>query len=165
MNKKDISRFVLAGAGLVLLSTVPGPSLAQNSSQAPVPLQQATASPASAPRPVPKKVTGPLDYFEGLTYTDEQKAKIEEIHKQTKVRLDKVVRDNQLSPEQKDAMLQGYRRIEAGEIFQLLTPQQQKEVQQHASARRAAMKPQQQRNGSQPTTAPQSPQHTPAPQN
>ena len=165
MNKTDVSRFVLAGAGLVFLSSVPGPSLAQNSSQAPVPLQQATASPASTPRPVPKKVTGPLDYFEGLTYTDEQKAKIDEIHKQTKARLDTVVRDDKLSPEQRDAMVQGYRRIEAGEIFELLTPGQQKEVQERAKAHRAAMKPQQQRNGSQPTTAPQSPQHSAAPQN
>ena len=163
MNRKYVSRVVLAGVGLVLLWSVPGPSLAQASAQAPGPLPQATAPKAPTPRPVSKKSAGPLDDFAGLTYTEEQKGKISEIHGDTKSRMDKVSRDESLTVDQKQAMLLGYQRMEASQIFRLLTPEQQREVQQHAMARRRAMRQQQQRSGSQPAPvmAPQSP-HPPA---
>jgi len=40
--------------------------------------------------------------------------------------------------DQKDAMLQGYRRLERSQVFKLLTPEQQREVRKRISARRAA---------------------------
>jgi len=35
-------------------------------------------------------------------------------------------------------MLEGYRRLERGQVFKLLTPEQQREVRKKISARRAA---------------------------
>ena len=52
--------------------------------------------------------------------------------------MDLVVKDEKLSPDQKEAMLQGYRRLERGQVFKLLTPEQQREVRKRISARRAA---------------------------
>jgi len=59
-----------------------------------------------------------------LTLTADQKAKIDEIHQKTKSRLDAVVKDEKLDADQKGAMLVGYRRLENGQIFNLLTPEQ-----------------------------------------
>jgi Spy/CpxP family protein refolding chaperone len=52
--------------------------------------------------------------------------------------MDLVVKDDKLDSEQKQAMLQGFRRLEAGEIFKVLTPEQQKEVRKRLTAQRAA---------------------------
>jgi len=82
----------------------------------------------------------PTDYFSGLKFTPEQKAQIDEIHQNTKSRMDTVVKSQQMSPEQKDAMLAGLGRMEQGQIFKLLTPEQQKEVRERIRARRAAEK-------------------------
>jgi len=73
-----------------------------------------------------------------LKYTDDQKEKIDQIHQDMKSRMDLVVKDEKLSPDQKDAMLQGYRRLERSQVFKLLTPEQQREVRKRISARRAA---------------------------
>ena len=53
-------------------------------------------------------------------------------------RLAAVVKDEKLSEDQKDAMLDGFRRMERGQVFKLLTPEQQKEVRERVRARRAA---------------------------
>ena len=73
-----------------------------------------------------------------MTYTTEQQAKIDQIRQTTKQRIDTVVKDDKLAPEAKEAMVNGYQRIEAQEMFQVLTPEQQKEVRKKALARRAA---------------------------
>jgi len=86
----------------------------------------------------PKKAAGPTDDFAGLTYTAEQKAKVDQIHKDIKMRIDSVIKDENLTPEQRDAMLTGYQRMERGQIFAVLTPEQQKEVRKRARARHAA---------------------------
>ena len=78
------------------------------------------------------------DYFAGLTFTDEQKAKIDEIHKDIKLRMDTVVKNEKLGPEQKGAMLDGYRRMEQRQLFAVLTPEQQTVVRKKLLAQRAA---------------------------
>ena len=91
--------------------------------------QSTPPSPVQAPRtapPVvrPRKVAPPADEFAGLKFTVEQKAKIDEIHQSMKALMDTVVKDEKLSPEQKGAMLDGYRRMERGQVFKVLTPDQ-----------------------------------------
>ena len=78
------------------------------------------------------------DDFAGLTYTDEQKAQIEKIHETTRTHKDAVVKSEKLTPDQKDAMLIGYTRIEYGDIYRVLSPEQRREVQKKIRERRAA---------------------------
>ena len=73
-----------------------------------------------------------------MKYTDEQQAKIDKIHQNTKAALDAVEKDEKLRPEQKSAMLEGYRRIERAEIYDVLTPEQRIEVRKKVRARRAS---------------------------
>ncbi|HET7756973.1 MAG TPA: hypothetical protein VFK87_06935 [Steroidobacteraceae bacterium] len=85
-----------------------------------------------------KHVPDPMQDFAGLSYTPEQQAKIDQIHRDTQTRLDTVSRDAKLGPEQKDAMLEGYRRIERAQVFNVLTPEQQRQVRNRALERRTA---------------------------
>lgn len=100
--------------------------------------------PSAAPPPVtsssalPGNDTSRPDFFAGLALTDDQQAKIDQIHKDTKWRLEAVERDQKLSADAKGAMSEGYRRIESGKIYEVLTPDQQREVRKRASAWRAA---------------------------
>lgn len=96
------------------------------------------------------KDTHPVDDFAGLTFTDDQKAKIDEIRKNMKSRTDTVVKDDKLNEDQKGAMLDGYRRIENRQIFGVLTPEQQTEVSKRVLARRAAEREQNKKQQSQP---------------
>jgi len=88
------------------------------------------------------------DFFAGLQLTDDQKAKIDLIHKDTRSRMDAVEHDEKLNADAKGAMLDGYRRLENGKIFEVLTPEQQREVRKRASAWRAATRPPQSKSQS-----------------
>lgn len=79
----------------------------------------------------------PPDDFAGLTLTNDQKAEIAEIHEDIKSRMDVVVKTDNLNADQKGAMLDGYRRMEQRQIFEVLTPVQQKEVRKKINAQRA----------------------------
>ena len=79
-----------------------------------------------------------MDDFAGLKYTDEQKAKIDQIHQDMKSRMDAVVKDGKLTAEQRDAMLAGYGRMERSQVYKVLTSEQQKEVLKRIRARRVA---------------------------
>jgi len=129
MSKNRFSARVTVAAGFLLLCAAPGLTRAQGSP--PRPPQTHKASPAARP----KNDAQPTDDFAGLKYTDE---KIDQIHQDMKSRMDLVVKDEKLSPDQKEAMLEGYRRLERGQVFKLLTPEQQREVRKKISARRAA---------------------------
>src|SRR5262249_51454359 len=76
----------------------------------------------------PRGKSGPPDVLEGLTLTDEQKGKIEQIRAEAKSRRAAVAHDKTLSPEAVDAMLRGYQRFENGKILEVLAPAQQHEV-------------------------------------
>ena len=92
-----------------------------------------------------------MDDFAGLKLTDEQKAKINQIHRDFQARADVVVKDEKLNPDQKAAMLEGYQRMERGQAYKVLTPEQQIEVRKKALARRAeAQKEQERKKQAQP---------------
>jgi Spy/CpxP family protein refolding chaperone len=133
MTKNRFASLVVVAAGFVLLCAAPGPARAQSTSPAAV--QPKTMASAGAQ---PRKTSSPEDDFAGLNYTDEQKAEIEKIRQDTKLRKDTVEKDNKLTADQKDAMLVGYNRLEYGRIYMVLTPIQKSQVRQKVHARRAA---------------------------
>jgi Spy/CpxP family protein refolding chaperone len=145
MNTNRFGKRLAFAAGFIFLCAAPGRTSAQSSPPSP----PSASSPSSAPIPMPaprkrlpaaRPKTGPgsADDFAGLEYTDDQKAKIDKIHADMKVRLDAVAQDGKLTPEQRDAMLEGYKRMERSQVFKALTPEQQKEVLKRARARHVA---------------------------
>jgi len=133
MSRNRFAILVVVATGLVCLYAAPGPVWAQSSSPAAV--QPKNIAPAGAQS---KKTSGPEDDFAGLKYTDEQKAEIEKIRQDTKLSQDTVQKDTKLTADQKDAMLVGYKRLEYGRIYGVLTPEQQKQVRENIHSRRAA---------------------------
>jgi hypothetical protein len=133
MNKNRFAKRLVIAAGFFFLCARPGLTRAQSSPPRPAQTRR-MASPAARP----SSDTGPVDDFAGLTYTDEQKAKIDQIHQNMKARIDVVAKDEKLNAEQKAAMIDGLRRMERGEVFKTLTPEQQATVRKVILARRAA---------------------------
>lgn len=133
MNRKRFAKQVAVAAGFCLLGASAVLTRAQSSPPAPAQTPHATSPVAQ-----PNKDARPTDVYEGLQFTDEQKAKMGQIHGDMKSRMDLVAKDEKLSEDQKQAMLEGYRRMENGEIFKVLTPEQQAEVRKRVSALRAA---------------------------
>jgi Spy/CpxP family protein refolding chaperone len=129
MSKIAFVKAVVAAGGLLFLCAAPKLALGQSS-------QPGAAPPApmkSALAPRGKSAARP-DLLEGLTLTDDQKAKIDQIREETKSRLAAVAKDKKLSPEAADAMLLGYQRFENGKILEVLTPEQQQEVRKRIAA-------------------------------
>ena len=163
MSKGGFLKVVVVGLFLYAF-VAPGLVLAQSAAPAggPPPL---IAAPAPAVDAAPPAIEAPsvassgrrarqaTDIFAGLTYTDEQKAKIDQIRETTKAHMDTVIRDDKLSVDQKQAMLQGYQRIEAGQIFEILTPAQQRDVRKKLTTQRSAER-QPQKPQPQPPVAP-----------
>ena len=151
MNKiAFVKRFVVAG-GFLFLCAAPKLAFGQSS-----PLGAAPPPPmrsASAPRP---NSTPPPDLLAGLTLTDDQNAKINQIRGDTKSHLAVVAKDQKLGPEVKDAMIGGFQRIENSQIFQVLTPEQQQQVRKRIATLRAAA--QQPKNQLQQPPVPETPQ-------
>lgn len=133
MIQKRFAKRMAVVAGCFFLSVAPGLTSAQ-SSRPYVPHTPPKASPATRP----KRDVAPTDYFAGLTFTDDQKAKIDEIHRNTKSRMDVVDKDEKLDAEQKGAMREGYRRMENGQIFRLLTQEQKNVVREKIRAQKLA---------------------------
>ena len=123
---------VVAAGGFLFLCAAPTLALGQPNQPGAAP--PAPMKSASAPR---GKSAAPPDLLEGLTLTDDQKAKIDQIHADTKSRLAAVAHDKNLSPEAADAFLRGYQRMENGKILEVLTPEQQQEVRKRVAALRA----------------------------
>lgn len=133
MSKFEFVKTVIAAGGFLFLCAAPELALGQSSqpgAAAPAPMKA-----ASAPR---GKSAAPPDLLEGLTLTDDQKAKIGQIREETKSHLAAVANDNKLSPEAADAMRRGYLRFENVKILEVLTPEQQQEVRKRIAAWRAA---------------------------
>jgi Spy/CpxP family protein refolding chaperone len=147
MKKERIAKQAAVAAGFLFLVWAPELTCAQNSAPAPTPTPQMIS-----PGAQPKRGGPPPDDFAGLTYTPEQQAKIDQIRQTTKQHIDTVMKDEKLAPEAKEAMVTGYQRIEAQEMFQVLTPEQQKEVRKKAAARRAAQQQAQQQRQNRPPT-------------
>jgi Spy/CpxP family protein refolding chaperone len=133
MKMNRMARRVTAAAQLFFLFAAAGLSPAQDSQPAP----------AQPPRMVPPAVRPmrdprTVDDFAGLKFTDEQKAKIDEIHRRIATRKDVVVKSEKLNADQRDAMIAGLGRMERGEIAKLLMPEQQREVLKKVHAKQAA---------------------------
>jgi Spy/CpxP family protein refolding chaperone len=133
MSKNRFAKAVAVAAGFVFLSAASGPARAQ--SIHPVAVQ---ASNATRPAVQPKGDALPPNDFAGLNYTDAQKAEIDKIHRETESRKAAVAKDQHLTEDQKNAMLVGYTRMEYGESFKVLSPEQQKQVRQRLVARKAS---------------------------
>jgi hypothetical protein len=89
-----------------------------------------------------------VDYFAGLQYTDDQKARIDQIHQDMKSRMDAVATNEKLTAEQKSAMLAAYQRSERSQVYKVLTTQQRKEVLRRIRARQAAEQAEQNKQSS-----------------
>jgi hypothetical protein len=133
MNKNRFAKRVAVAAGLLFLCAAPRLTRAQSSPPSPAPTPH-RAPPAARP----KKSTPPPDDFAGLQYTDEQQARIDQIHQDMKSRMNAVLKDEKLTAEQRDAMLAGYQRMERSQVFKVLTSAQQKEVLRRIRARHVA---------------------------
>ena len=133
MNKNSLARQIVVAFGFLFLYAAPG--LSGEQSAPPV----ATPPSRMAPRAGrPTRDSPPPDIFAGLTFTDDQQAKIDQIRRNAKSHQEAVAKDTKLSPETKEAMLHGYRRIENSAIFDVLTPVQKQEVRKRISAWRTA---------------------------
>ena len=133
MKLNRLAGRVTAVAEFLLLSAVPGLAYAVDS-QAAVSQPPRMLAPAARPMRDPRSA----DEFAGLKFTDEQKAKIDEIHRRMAARKEVVVKSEKLVADQKDAMIAGLGRMERGEIVRLLTPEQQKEILKARAAQAAA---------------------------
>jgi hypothetical protein len=133
MKLNRLAGWVTAAAGFLALSAVPGLTCAQDS-------KLAAAQPPRrvAPAAQPTRDPRATDEFAGLKFTDDQRAKIDEIHRRMAARKDVVAKSQTLQADQKDAMIAGLGRMERGEIVKVLTPEQQKEVLKKARAAQAA---------------------------
>jgi hypothetical protein len=133
MNKNRFAKRLAVAAGFFFLCAAPGLTRAQSSAASPAP------TPHQAPLAARPKVPAPLtpDYT-GFTFTDEQKERMDQIHQEMKSRMDAVAKNGKLTAQQRDAMLESYRRSERTQVFKVLTTAQQKEVFRRARARRAA---------------------------
>jgi Spy/CpxP family protein refolding chaperone len=133
MNKIAFVKPVVVAWGFLFLCAAPKLTFGQSS-----PLGAAPPPPMRSASAPPRNSTPPPDLLEGLTLTDDQQVKIDQIRKDTRSRLAAVANDKRLSPEATDAMLRGFQRIENGKIFEVLTPEQQREVRRRLSGWRAA---------------------------
>src|SRR6266403_4699720 len=133
MNMNRFARRVAVAAGFFCLCAAPEPARGQINAPG-----HAPTPPKGAPVARPQRAPSTVDDFAGLKYTDEQKAKIDQIHQDMKSRMDAVVKDGKLTAEQRDAMLAGYQRMERSQVYKVLTTQQQKEDRRRIRARHAA---------------------------
>ena len=131
MNMNRFAQSVTTAAGLLLLLAWPGSACGENAQT------QAAPKPTLA-SPGPQMIGSVDDYFAGLDYSEEQKASIAKVHQNMGAKKALVAKDGTLDGDQKDAVTQGYTRLEYGEIFKLLTPVQQKLVRKRIIDARAA---------------------------
>jgi Spy/CpxP family protein refolding chaperone len=138
MNKNALVKRVVVAGGFLFLCAAPRLALGQANPPGVAP--PPGIRPTRARRPT---YISPAEYLTGLTLTEDQKAKINQIREDTKSHLAVVAKDQKLGPEVKDAMAGGYQRIENSKIFEVLTPEQQQQVRRRiATLRAAAREPQ-----------------------
>jgi hypothetical protein len=140
MNKNRFALAVAVAAGFVFLFASPGLARAQSAPRGVVRTPNTVA-----PGTQPKGDALPANDFAGLNYTDDEKAELDKIHRDTESRKEAVVKDRQLTSDQKNAMLVGYTRMEYSRAFRVLSPEQQRQVRQRLLARKASDQPAQKR--------------------
>ncbi len=129
MNRNALVKRVAVAGGFAILCAAPGLGFGQSS-----PSNAAPPRVSSAAQPYPAMT----DLLSGLTLTDDQKAKINQVREDVRSRLAAVAGDKKLGTDVKDAMVQGYMRIENTEILEVLTPEQQAQVRKRMSDWRAS---------------------------
>ena len=161
MNKIRFAEQAAIAAGFLLLSAALAAPQAQSSalsstsastqsSPTPQALTQDSSRPSSA-TPLPQHVplnamrTAPQgqpasvdDPLAGLTLTEGEIAKIDQIRKDMRARMELVARDEKETQDQKTAMIQGLQRMQRSQIFMVLTPEHQTEYRKKILAQRAA---------------------------
>ena len=131
MNQNMFLKRLLVAVEFLFLCAAPALTFGQAS---PGVTPSAGVRPARAHRPT---YISPTEYLAGLTLTDEQKTKINQIREDTKSRMAAVGKDEKLGPEVKEAMIGGYQRIENSKIYAVLTPAQQQQVRTKVAGLRA----------------------------
>lgn|SRR5215472_18964629 len=95
-----------------------------------------SAAPAAPHPPSPaasvKADTFPLD---GLQLTDDQKTKIAQIRQNVESRREAVLKNDGLTQDRKETIIQRLHRMETSEIFRVLAPEQQRMMDQRHTAR------------------------------
>jgi hypothetical protein len=132
MKYSRFAKQALIAASLLLLRPIQGLTVGQNSPVSPVIVPHKTV-----PLAKPRKAIRPEDDL-GLTFSEDQNAKIAQIRQTMKSRMDVVVQDQQSSREMKQAMLEGLQRMERRQVFAVLTPEQKSEVRKKILVQRAA---------------------------
>jgi hypothetical protein len=132
MNINKVAKRMTVAAGFFFVCMTPGLTRAQSASPAPTQTRVMASSGSQM-----KMGSSASDDFAGLVYTDDQKTEIDRIHQETKSHQEAVAKDGNLNADQKDAMILGYTRLEYGQIYRQLTPEQKRQVQQKIRARRA----------------------------
>ena len=132
MSKNRLAKPVAVVGGFIFLCAVPGRARAQSAPPGSVQAPKVASSGAQM-----KRDSLPADDFAGLKYSEEQKTEIDQIQRSTKALMGAVVKDDKLTSDQKNAMLLGYKRLEYGQIYKVLTPEQQRQVRQKITARKA----------------------------
>jgi hypothetical protein len=78
------------------------------------------------------------DLLAGLTLTDDEKAKVDQIKKDMRARMELVARDEKETADQKGAMIQGLQRMQRSQVYMVLTPEHQSEYRKRILAQHAA---------------------------
>lgn len=133
MNMNRFAKAVAVAAGFVFLCAAPGLTRAQ--SALPVAARTPNAAP-SGTQPSGKAL--PPNDFAGLNYTDDQKVELDKIHREMESRKEAVEKDQQLTSDQKNAMLLGYTRMEYSQSYTVLSPEQRRQVNRRVLARKAS---------------------------
>lgn len=140
MNKSKLTKQLAVAFWLLFAFAVATPTKAQNDPTAPAQIQRVTRHVAR-----PMQDARPKDDLDSVTLTDDQKARIDKIRQDMMDRMDLVIKDRSLNEDRKRTMIDGLRRMESNQIFQVLTPEQRSEVRTKILERRAAA--QQESNG------------------
>jgi Spy/CpxP family protein refolding chaperone len=128
-NRTRVGKRVLVASALLLLLAGPRLVGSQSNSSA-APSTPHTAPPAAGAN----AQTLPL---EGLKLTDDQKTRISKIRQHIEARKEAIIKNEALNQVRKETILQRLNLMENSEIFRVLTPDQQKEVQKRIADRRA----------------------------
>ena len=95
--------------------------------------------PLSAMRAAPQRKPPSIDdLLAGLTLTDDEKAKVDQIKKDMRARMELVARDEKETADQKGAMIQGLQRMQRSQVYMVLTPEHQSEYRKRILAQHAA---------------------------
>ena len=97
-----------------------------------------SAAPATPHPPSPAaSAKGDTLPLVGLKLTDDQKTKIAQIRQNAESRKEAIIKNDALTQDRKETILQRLHRMEKSEVFRVLTPDQQKELQKRIMDQRA----------------------------